>query len=88
MASDSSGTIQASEIVIGIFHPFREKMSKCEGYDIRQLLDRFRLIQILKQRFGMADKMVGCCFYGEVSKWIDLPLPQDIRDYEPYTKLT
>ena len=82
--SDSSGPAQASETVIGIYHPFREKRSKCEGYDIRQLKDRFRLIQILKHRFGQADKSMGCNFFGEISLWKDLPLPQDITDYEQY----
>lgn len=49
MLSDSSGPAQAAETVIGIFHPFREKMARCEGYDVRQLKDRIRLIQILNQ---------------------------------------
>ena len=84
---DSSGPAQAAETVIGIFHPFREKMSKCEGYDIRQLGDRARICQILKHRFGMADKSVGVAFYGENSIWRELPKPDEIRDYEPYTHL-
>lgn len=85
--SDSSGPAQAAETVIGIFHPFREKMSKCEGYDIRQLRDRARLCQVLKNRFGMADKSVGVCFYGENSVWKELPLPDQINDYTPYLNL-
>lgn len=82
--SDSSGPAQAAEVVIGIFHPFREKMSKCEGYNIVQLRDRFRLLQILKQRFGLADRSIGCAFYGEVSHWKDMPLPDKITDNTPY----
>ena len=30
--SDSSGTAQASEIVIGIYHPHREKLTKIDKY--------------------------------------------------------
>ena len=85
--SDSSGPAQAAETVIGLFHPFREKMSKCEGYDIKQLRDRARLAQVLKNRFGLADKSVGLCFYGENSVWKELPLPSEINDYEPFTHL-
>ena len=85
--SDSSGPAQAAETVIGIFHPFREKMSKCEGYDVRQLKDRIRLCQVLKNRFGVADKSVGVCFYGENSIWKELPLPEQINDYGPYINL-
>ena len=82
--SDSSGAAQASEVVIGIFHPFREKIPKCEGYDIRQMKDRFRLCQVLKQRFGVADRSVGCSFWGEIGYWKDLPLPNEINDYEQF----
>jgi hypothetical protein len=46
--ADSSAPTQSAEIVIGIFHAFREKMSKCEKYDIKIMQDRFRLIQVLK----------------------------------------
>lgn len=48
MLADSSGPGNAAEVVIGIFFPFREKLSKCEGYDIKILRDRMRLVQILK----------------------------------------
>ncbi len=85
--SDSSGPAQAAETVIGIFHPFREKMARCEGYDVRQLKDRIRLIQILKNRFGIADKSIGVCFYGENSYWKELPLPSEINDYSTYVNL-
>ena len=42
--SDSSGPTQAAESVVALYHPFREKRTRCEGYDIRQLKDRARLI--------------------------------------------
>lgn len=85
--SDSSGPSQAAETVIGIYHPFREKVPRCEGYDIRQLKDRVRIIQLLKNRFGLADKNIGSNFFGEIGLWRDLPLPQDINDYEQFTIL-
>ena len=85
--SDSSGPTQSAETVIAIYHPFREKRAKCEGYDIRQLLDHARLILILKNRFGMADKMVMTGFYGEIGLWKELPLPSEIKDYEQFTHL-
>lgn len=85
--SDSGGPTQSAETVVAIYHPFREKRAKCEGYDIRQLLDRARLIQVLKNRFGMADKMVMTGFYGEIGLWKELPLPTEINDYEPFTHL-
>lgn len=80
--SDSSGPIQAAETVIAIFHPLREKMSKCEKYDITKLRDRARIITILKHRFGVADKSIGIGFYGEVGLWKELPMPDQITDYD------
>ena len=85
--SDSSGPAQSAETVIAIYYPYREKRSRCEGYDIRQLKDRGRMPLILKNRFGVADKMVMTSFFGEVGIWKELPPPQDINDYEKYTKL-
>lgn len=85
--SDSGGPSQAAETVIAIYHPFREKRSRCEGYDIRQLLDRARLIQIIKNRYGVSDKMEMVGFYGEIGYWKELPLPSEITDYELFTHL-
>lgn len=84
--SESSGPGQASEIVIGIFHPNREKMNKIDNYNVKILKDRVRCIQILKQRYGQSDinKCVG--FYGEAG-WFK-ELPEEILDYEPYLELT
>lgn len=85
--SDSSGPAQAAESVIAIYYPFREKRAKCEGYDIRQLKEKFRLIQILKNRFGESDKTFGVCFYGINGLWKELPLPDKINDYSQFTDL-
>jgi replicative DNA helicase len=85
--SDSSAPTQSSEVVMAIFHPFREKMSKCEGYNVRELQDRMRLIQILKNRFGQADKNLGVNFFGEVNYWRELPRPDEINNYQPFKQL-
>lgn len=85
--SDSSGPAQSAETVITIYFPFREKRSRCEGYDIRQLKDRARLLIIAKNRFGMSDKMVMTSFFGENGLWKELPSPEKINNYEKYTKL-
>lgn len=85
--SDSSGPAQAAEGVIAIYHPFREKRANCEGYDIKKLKDRARIIQILKNRFGEADKCFGSAFYGEVGVWRELPMPNNMGDYSKYNDL-
>jgi len=47
---DTSGTTDASEVVIALYYPYREKIARCEGYPIQNVLKkRFRLVQILNK---------------------------------------
>ena len=85
---DTSGTTDASEIVIGLYYPYREKIARCEGYPIQNVLkSRFRLCQIIKNRYGRSDISKGLIFYGENGMFKELPRPDEIGDYEPYLNL-
>ena len=66
---DSAGPGQASEIVIGIYFPHREKLSKIEGYNVTVLEDRIRVIQVLKNRYGQSDKNICVNFCGAYSSF-------------------
>lgn len=97
----TSSFSDAANIIIGIFFAYREKDLNCLGYRVDILETRFRMIQLLKHRFGDGDFNIGCCFYGEVGKWIELPedpnqimfpesykdLPTDDNWYENFKKL-
>ena len=88
MFKDTSGTTDASEVVIALYYPFREKIARCEGYPIQNVLKkRFRLCQILKNRYGLSDINKGLAFYGEIGMFKELPKPEEIGDYEPYLTL-
>lgn len=85
---DTSGTTDASEVVIAIYYPYREKIARCEGYPIQNVLKkRFRLIQVMKNRYGQADINFGNAFYGEIGMFKEMPRPHEISDYEPYLNL-
>ena len=85
---DTSGTTDGSEVVLALYFPYREKIARCEGYPIQNVLKkRFRLCQILKNRYGQADVDIGLGFYGEIGMFKDLPKPEEITDYEPYLNL-
>lgn len=85
---DTSGTTDASEVVLALYFPYREKIARCEGYPIQNVLKkRFRLLQVLKNRYGDADINIGITFYGEIGLFKELPKPEDIGDYEPYLNL-
>lgn len=86
---DTSGTTDASEVVLALYFPYREKIARCEGYPIQNVLrKRFRLLQVLKNRYGDADINIGVAFYGEIGLFKELPRPEEIGDYEPYLNLT
>ena len=81
---DTGAPAQDSEIIISLFNPHREKLASYRGYDIKELQQNFRVISVLKNRYGEADVEIGCAFYGKTSCFADLPLPDEIFDYEKY----
>ena len=86
--ADSSAPAQSSEVVLGIFDAHRERMTNCEGYSISQMKDSFRLLQVMKNRFGLSNKNIGVAFAGNIGYWRELPKPNEINDYSKYTNLT
>lgn len=82
---DTSGTTDGSEVVIALYYAYREKVPKPEGYPVQNILkDRFRLIQILKNRYGRSDVNKGVTFHGEIGMFRELPRPEEISDYDKY----
>lgn len=47
---DSKYTSRDSNVVLGIYSPFRFGQENCEGYDIRKLRDNFRLLEVIVNR--------------------------------------
>ncbi len=85
---DSSGTTDASEVVIALYSPYREKIARCEGYPIQNVLkNRFLLVEIIKNRFGRSGVNIGTVFHGEINLFRELPLPTEISDYEEFITL-
>lgn len=70
---DSGCPSEDSEIVIGIFNPFKEKLAKHRGLNIKELRDRARFLCLLKNRYGDVDKVVPIAFYGKVNYVKELP---------------
>lgn len=82
---DTGAPAQDSEVIISIFNPHREKLTSYRGYDIKALQQNFRVITVLKNRYGEADVEVGCAFYGRTGLFAELPRPEEIYDYEKYS---
>lgn len=77
---DSGGTSEASEVVLALFSPNRERLNNHLGYDIGRLGDRYRCLQILKNRFGESDKALGLSFHGEIGRFSELP--RELREVD------
>jgi hypothetical protein len=82
---DSGGPVQDSEIVLSIYNPNRDKLNTYRGYDVKKLGNCFRIISVLKSRYGEADIEIGVNFFGRPNWWVELPMPNEIYDYDKYT---
>ncbi len=81
----SSAPVNDSDVTLQIFYPAREKLSTCRGYKILGengggLRDTYRGLIISKNRYGIANQVLNCGFYGSVGWWTELPLPEQITD--------
>lgn len=75
----------AAEVIIALYGPNRDKLNTYRGYDIKKLGDFIRIIQFLKTRFGSCDVEIAVNYQGKINVWAELPLPNDIYDYDKYT---
>lgn len=81
---ETSDTTDAAEVVIALYGPNRDKLNTYRGYDVKKLGDHVRVIQVLKSRFGESDVEIAVNFHGGVNEWVELPLPNEIYDYNKY----
>ena len=84
-AKDSGNTVQDCNIMIAIYNPNRDGLKTYKKYNIEQLGNVFRSVQVLKNRFGDCDVEVGMNFFGGINTFHELPKPDEIYDYERYT---
>ncbi len=87
---DTGGPSEDAEVILAIYHPWREKVSNYKNWNIKILQDKFRAIQILKSRLGEADKSIPINFFGSIGYWKELPKyderPSDL-EYDQFLHL-
>ena len=81
---DSGAIYEDSTVVIAVHSPHKFKLGTYRKYNIKELQQCFVAIFLLKSRFGTSDIMIPMGFYGDVSKYVELPKPDEIYDYEKY----
>ena len=76
-----------ADCVLQMFYPFREKLVTYRGYRIigdNALKQNHRSVIISKNRYGIANQVINCGFWGSVGWFTELPEPEQIKDYSIY----
>jgi KaiC/GvpD/RAD55 family RecA-like ATPase len=86
---DSKYTTRDANIAFSLFNPYTFEMSEFNGYDISLLEDRFRGLEVLKNRDGDSNMTVGLKFIGEVGTFTEYPRAKEMteKDYRVVSEL-
>lgn len=74
---DSKYTSRDSNVVLGLFSPFRFALKEYEGYDITQFRDNIRFLELIINRDGEMGGLCPLFFDGAVCRFEELPKPDD-----------
>lgn len=76
---DSKYTSRDSNVVLGLFSPFRFSLREYEGYDISKFKDNIRFLEMIVNRDGEMGGLCPLFFDGAVCQFEELPRPEDSR---------
>lgn len=74
---DSKYTSRDSNVVLGLFSPFRFALRDYEGYDITKFKDNIRFLEMIVNRDGEMGGLCPLFFDGAVCDFKELPLPNN-----------
>ena len=74
---DSKYTSRDSNVVLGLFSPFRFALKEYEGYDISKFKDNIRFLEMIVNRDGEMGGLWRVFFDGAVCQFEELPRPED-----------
>lgn len=74
---DSKYTSRDSNVVLGLFSPFRFALKEYEGYDISKFKDNIRFLEMVVNRDGEMGGLCPLFFDGAICQFNELPLPTD-----------
>lgn len=74
---DSKYTSRDSNVVLGLFSPFRFSIKEYEGYDISKFKNNIRFLEMVVNRDGEMGGLCPLYFDGAVCQFEELPRPDD-----------
>jgi hypothetical protein len=82
----SSSTYEDADIVLGMINPYKSgETRRYRGYDINKSVhngyNRFRMLKLLKNSYGVDDIRIGYGFLGEMGLMMELPKASEMTDY-------
>lgn len=81
---DSKYTSRDSNVVLGLFSPFRFALKEYEGYDISKFRDNIRFLEVIINRDGEMGGLCPLYFDGAVCQFTELPKPNSSQIQEVY----
>lgn len=79
---DSKYTSRDSNVVLGLFSPFRFGLKEYEGYDVTKFRDNLRFLEVIINRDGEMGGLCPLFFDGAVCDFKELPRPEDTSKIE------
>ena len=79
---DSKYTSRDSNVVLGLFSPFRFALKEYEGYDISRFKDNIRFLEMIVNRDGEMGGLCPLFFDGAVCNFVELPRPEEKRSIQ------
>lgn len=77
--AESKLTYNDCDVALGIFEPQRHEIKSFGGFNIYEMGDSFRYLNIFKNRYGMSNKGIGLYFDGACSYFKELPKKDQIN---------
>lgn len=74
---DSKYVSRDANVVLGLFAPFRFGITEYFGYDVTQLKDHLRFLEVIANRDGEMGGLLPLWFDGAVCDFKELPKPDD-----------
>lgn len=84
--AESKLTSRDCQVMLGLFSPYRHEIPEYLGYDVKQLKDHLRFLEVVINREGESNSVCPLYFIGQCNYFEELPLPTDERIEKYYQK--
>ena len=78
-----------ANLIFALFNPSDYKLNDDGGYDINRLGPFYRSLEILRNRDGDSNVIIGLFYYAKIGSYVELPKPSDsVLMEKVYNKIT